>query len=92
MSGAILWVGAEFGLLTCLITLRRGDERTVLDLMGTFALLGMRPFMPAGLVVLESGLAMIWVRSMAWEAWNLLALAGVAVPIALGAGVLGPTL
>lgn len=90
---AIVWVGGGVFVQIYVTRLRRADE---MERLRAFAKdverLGMAVFLPASIVVLILGIAMVW-YSPAWEVgqlWVILGLAGIANTIVIGAAFPGP--
>lgn len=88
---AMVWLGGGFCLLTIgIIADRTRNAEELLRLMQTIAYLGNRMFVPAALVTLLCGVAMVWVAWSFSEFWIMLALGGFALSFALGTGIIKP--
>jgi uncharacterized membrane protein len=88
---AVLWLGGSAALMFLAWRAdREGDAGGLLSALRMVGVLAPRVFVPGSTLVLVTGLAMVWTGSLAWEAWIVLALGGIAVTIGIGAGVLGP--
>jgi uncharacterized membrane protein len=90
---AIVWVGGGIFVQLYATRLRRADQQ---DRLIAFAKdiekLGNGVFLPASILVLILGIAMVW-YSPAWELtqlWVILGLVGIANTIVVGAAFLGP--
>ncbi len=93
LGAIIVWVGGGLGLLVLFAAAERSrDDADALRVIKGASILGPTLSVPAGLLVLLSGLGMVWADGLAWEAWVLLSLLGVAAVFGLGAGVVGPKL
>lgn len=93
VAGAIVWLGSG-ALLTVLAALatRAGDDEGFAKLFGWTGFLGNRLFMPAALIVLVFGFALIGEGPWSLDQlWLVLALIGFAGTFVMGAFVIGPT-
>lgn len=90
---AIVWVGGGIFIQIYVTRLRSaGDQMRLMRFAKDLEKLGNAIFLPASLLVLLFGIAMIW-YSPAWEItqlWVILGLAGIANTIVVGAAFLGP--
>lgn len=93
IGAMIVWIGSGLGLLVLFAAAEQWhDEADVLRVVKGASVLGPTLSVPSGLVVLLTGLGLVWGGGFAWEAWVILSLLGVAVIFALGAGIVGPRL
>jgi len=91
VTAAVLWLGGGLSLMLLAALSRRAGQRD--DLFTTIRLvtvLAPRVFVPGSMIVLLTGLAMIWSGGLALDAWLVFGLAGIAVTIAIGMLKLGP--
>jgi uncharacterized membrane protein len=92
VSAAVLWLGGGIALLVLAILADRARQREAfMAVIADVGKLAPVVFMPGSVVVLLSGLAMIWLGGIAWDAWLVIGIAGIAVTAGLGALVLGPS-
>lgn len=88
---AVLWLGGSAALMFLAWRAdREGDAGGLLATLRMVGVMAPRVFVPGSTLVLLTGLAMVWTGSLAWEAWIVLALTGIALTIGIGAGFLGP--
>lgn len=88
---AVLWLGGSAALMFLAWRAdRAGDAAGLLSTLRSVTVLAPRVFVPGSALVLVTGLLMVWTGSLAWEAWIVLALVGIALTIGIGAGFLGP--
>lgn len=88
---AALWLGGGLALMILAMQARRAGNRE--DMFTTIRLvmvLAPRVFMPGSILVLLFGLAMIWLGGLAWDAWIVFGMAGIAATAGLGMFRLGP--
>jgi uncharacterized membrane protein len=91
ISAAVLWVGGGFAvILAALLLQRRGAAETQVALIRATTLLAPRLFIPASIVTLVSGLALLFAAGWGWQPFTIFGLAGVIFTAAFGAIVLGP--
>jgi uncharacterized membrane protein len=88
---AMIWLGG--GL--CLVLLgsiaeRARNDQDLLSAMKSVVTIAPRVFVPGAVLVLLSGLLMVWLGGLAWDAWNILGLLGVLVTASVGAVILTP--
>lgn len=89
----IVWIGSGLGLLVLFAAAEQWhDEADVLRVIKGASILGPALSVPSGLLVLLTGLVLVWSGGHGWDAWVLLSLLGVSVIFALGAGIVGPRL
>ena len=89
---AIVWVGAGATVQILVLRAKRGEPRRLHDLVGEATWLGNRVFLPASIVVLITGLAMIFDGPWSFsDLWISLGLTGFVITALNGAGILGPT-
>jgi uncharacterized membrane protein len=91
VAGAILWLGG--GTLLILggtLAARSHDDPGLRAIVRLGTLAGPRVFSPSGVVVLLTGLTMLWTGGLPFAAWVILSLAGIAASILTGALMLGP--
>jgi uncharacterized membrane protein len=90
---AIVWVGGGIFIQIHVTRMKRANEMgRLLAFARDIERIGMTVFTPASILVLLSGIAMVW-YSPAWEVgqlWVILGLVGIANTIVVGAGFLGP--
>ncbi len=88
---AVLWLGGSAALMfLAWLAAREGNAAGLLTTLRMVTVLAPRVFVPGSTLVLLTGLAMVWTGSLAWDAWIVLALAGIGLTIGIGAGFLGP--
>ena len=88
---AMVWVGGAFFFQVKIAQLQRADEtRGFLQLGRDAERFGQRLFMPASVVVLLAGIALVWYGPYAFELWIGLSLAGIVVTALTGSLFLGP--
>lgn len=89
----IVWIGSGLGLLVLFSAAERWhDEADVLRIIKGASILGPALSVPSGLVVLLSGLGLVWLGGHGWDAWVVLSLLGIVVIFGFGAGVVEPRL
>jgi len=89
---AIVWVGGAFFFQVKIAQFKRaGDNAGFLQLGRDAEHIGQRLFMPASVVVLLAGIAMVWYGPFAFDLWIVLALVGIVLTALTGALYLGPT-
>jgi uncharacterized membrane protein len=94
IAGAIVWVGG--GLMLSVLGLRAkrsGDLTIMRDFAGNLSYVGLRVFTPAVLVVLVTGVWMVFAEGGGdfTQLWILLALGGFAIAFLIGAVYLSRT-
>jgi hypothetical protein len=85
------WVGG--GLVATALgfaAARKSTHEGLLDTIAQLQWCAQHVFVPASFATLAFGLGMTWLGGLWLETWVLLGLAGIALTIALGLGVLGP--
>ena len=88
---AIVWVGGAFFFQVKIAQLRKANDTAGFLVVGRDAEhIGQRVFMPASVIVLLSGIAMVWYGAYTFKLWIVLALIGIVVTAATGAIYLGP--
>jgi uncharacterized membrane protein len=88
---AMVWVGGAFFFQVKIAQFRRADDTAGFLQLGKDAEhIGQRVFMPASIVVLLSGIALVWYGPLSFELWIGLALAGILLTALTGALFLGP--
>lgn len=88
---AILWLGGGLGLmLLAALAHRAGDRDDLFTIIRLISVLAPRVFVPGSFIVLVSGLAMVWFGGLAFEAWLVFGLGGIAATIGIGMTRLGP--
>ncbi len=88
---AVAWVGGGVCLVILAILADRARDRTeFLAAMGGIVKIAPVVFIPASIAVLLSGLAMVWLGGLMWDAWLIIGLGGSATASAIGALGLGP--
>lgn len=89
----VIWVGAGFLSLVLAVTYdKEGDERAIQRFLADQEMLAMRLFVPASLVVLLMGLALV-IESEAWgfgQLWIVLGLIGFAMTFVTGLFMIKP--
>ena len=89
---AIIWVGGAFFFQVKIAQFKRANDNAGFLHLGKDAEhIGQRLFMPATIVVLASGIAMVWYGPFAFELWITLALVGIVATVLTGSLYLGPT-
>ena len=88
---AIVWVGGAFFFQVKIAQLQRAeDTQGFLQLGRDAEHFGQRLFMPASVVVLLAGIALVWYGPYAFELWIGLSLAGIVATALTGSLFLGP--
>lgn len=88
---AIVWVGGAFYFQVKIAQLQRAEDMQGFLQLGRDAEhFGQRLFMPASVVVLLAGIAMVWYGPYAFEPWIALSLAGIVATALTGSLFLGP--
>lgn len=88
---SMVWVGGGFFFQVKITQLRRADDTAGFLQVGRDAeRIGQRVFMPASVIVLLSGIVMVWYGTYAFTLWIVLALVGIAITALTGALYLGP--
>jgi uncharacterized membrane protein len=88
---AIIWVGGAFYFQVKIAQFRRANDNAGFLQLGRDAEhIGQRLFMPASIVVLLAGIAMVWYGPYSFELWIALALVGIVLTALTGAIYLGP--
>ncbi|MDH4112005.1 MAG: hypothetical protein OEV60_04880 [Actinomycetota bacterium] len=88
---AIVWVGGAFFFQVKIAQFKgANDNEGFLQLGRDAEHFGQRLFMPMSVVVLFSGIAMVWYGPFALELWIVLALLGIVATALTGALYLGP--
>jgi uncharacterized membrane protein len=89
---AVLWVGGGFTTIIASIVLSgRSPAEAQLAIVRAAALLGPRLFIPASILTLATGVALLFVAGWGWQPFTVLGLAGVIFTAGFGAIVLGPS-
>lgn len=89
---AIVWVGGAFFFQVKIAQFKRANDNAGFLQLGKDAEdIGQRLFMPASVIVLLSGIAMVWYGPYAFELWITLALIGIVATALTGSLFLGPT-
>jgi uncharacterized membrane protein len=89
---AIVWVGGAFFFQVKIAQFKRANDNAGFLQLGKDAEhIGQRLFMPASVIVLASGIAMVWYGPFAFELWITLALVGIVATALTGSLYLGPT-
>jgi uncharacterized membrane protein len=88
----VVWLGSGFmGQVLAAMADRHGDARTFARLVGLIGELTLTLFVPASLVALLTGVALVLDGPASFgDLWILVALAGFAATFTVGAAVLGP--
>lgn len=88
---AMAWLGGGLAMLVATsLVARDPDPAARLRFVSLMNALSLPLFVPSAMTVLVSGLAMCWLWVGLAEAWLVLALAGIAVSICIGAGFIKP--
>jgi Predicted integral membrane protein (DUF2269) len=89
---AVIWVGGATSLQVLAIRATgSGDPVRMATFAGEAEWVGMRVFVPASIVVLLAGIALVLEGSWGFDQlWILIGLAGIAFSIVTGAGFIGP--
>lgn len=89
---AVLWVGGGFAMILAgLVLAGRSTAETQLAVVRATVLLAPRLFIPASIITLASGVALLFVAGWGWQPFTVLGLAGVVFTASFGALVLGPS-
>ncbi len=89
---AIVWVGGAFFFQVKIAQFKRANDNAGFLQLGKDAEhIGQRLFMPASIVVLLAGIALVWYGPYAFELWITLALVGIVATALTGTLYLGPT-
>jgi uncharacterized membrane protein len=92
VCAALIWVGGGFVMVVGGIA--RAKSASPEDQMAhirTVAFLGTRLFMPASILTLASGVALLFAAGWGWQPFTIIGLAGIVFTAAFGALVLGPS-
>jgi uncharacterized membrane protein len=88
---AILWLGGGMCMILLAAFLGRNPApERLMPLVRQITVYAPRVFVPGSMMVLVTGVAMVWIAGYGWPAWIVLGLAGVAFGGVFGSGVLGP--
>ncbi len=91
VATAVLWLGGGLALMLLAVLARRaGDRDDLFTIIRLVTVLAPRVFVPGSFIVLVSGLGMVWFGGLAFEAWLVFGLAGIAATIVIGMTRLGP--
>lgn len=91
VATAVLWLGGGLALMIlALLSRRAGDREDLFTIIRLVTVLAPRIFVPGSIIVLVSGLAMTWLGQLAFDAWLVLGLTGIAATITIGMARLGP--
>lgn len=88
---AVAWLGGGVALVLLGIRAdraRRDDD--LLTVIRMVTVIAPRVFVPGSVLVLVTGLLMVWLGDLGWQAWIVIGLAGVFVTAGLGMFLLGP--
>jgi uncharacterized membrane protein len=89
---AILWVGGGFAVIIAGILLAgRSTADAQLAVVRAVTILAPRLFVPASILTLATGVALLFVAGWGWQPFTVLGLAGVLFTASFGALVLGPS-
>jgi uncharacterized membrane protein len=89
---AIVWVGGAFFFQVKIAQFKRANDNAGFLQLGKDAEhIGQRLFMPASVVVLLAGIALVWYGPYAFELWITLALGGIVATALTGSLYLGRT-
>jgi uncharacterized membrane protein len=89
---AVLWVGGGFTVILAGLLLQgRGLAETQLAVVRATTLLAPRLFIPASILTLATGVALLFVAGWGWQPFTILGLGGVIFTSVFGATVLGPS-
>lgn len=92
VSAAFLWLGGGAALvLLAYLADRARDIDVLLRVVSLVVRIAPVVFMPGSLIVLLTGLGMVWFGQLGWDAWVAFGLGGIAVTAGIGMAVLGPT-
>jgi uncharacterized membrane protein len=92
VCAAVLWVGGGFAMILAGFLLAgRSTAETQLAVVRAIVLLAPRLFVPASLVTLASGVALLFLAGWGWQPFTVLGLAGILFTAGFGALVLGPS-
>ena len=92
VCAAVLWVGGGFAMILAGFLLAgRSTAEAQLSLVRAIVLLAPRLFVPASLVTLASGVALLFLAGWGWQPFTVLGLAGLLFTAGFGALVLGPS-
>jgi uncharacterized membrane protein len=91
VAAAVLWLGGGIShvLLASMAMARRSDGDFISTIRNV-AVLGKRVLVPCTVVTLISGLTMVWLGGLGFDAWIVLGLVGILATGAIGGMVLGP--
>jgi uncharacterized membrane protein len=82
---AILWLGGGMALIVAGRLFQAGPDRApFLAVVDQVVALSPRIFIPASILLLVSGLAMVWTAGLGWPAWIVLGIAGIAFTAIFG--------
>lgn len=89
---AVLWVGGGFTtIIAGVILAGRSTAQTQLAVVQAVTLLAPRLFIPASILTLATGVALLFVAGWGWQPFTVLGLAGILSTASFGALVLGPS-
>ncbi len=92
VTSAVTWLGGGFGfVLLAALQVARRDAVATQGALTQLAFMAPRLFVPASAATLVSGLALVLLFGLGWQAWIVLGLAGIAFTALFGGLVLGPT-
>jgi uncharacterized membrane protein len=82
---AILWLGGGMGLIVAgRLFQAQPDRSPFLTVVDQVVALSTRIFIPASILLLVTGLLMVWTGGLGWPAWILLGIAGIAFTAIFG--------
>jgi uncharacterized membrane protein len=88
---AMVWVGGAFFFQVKIAQFRKANDTAGFLQLGRDAEhIGQRLFMPASVIVLLTGIAMVWYGPYTFTLWIVLALVGIVLTSLTGALYLGP--
>jgi uncharacterized membrane protein len=88
---AVVWVGGGFAIIvTVLLLARRSPAETQLTVIRATIQIGPPLFLPASLITLASGLALVFAAGWGWQPFTVLGLVGIVFTACFGALFLGP--
>jgi len=88
---AMVWLGGAFFLQVKIAQFRKANDTAGFLQVGRDAEhFGQRVFMPASIIVLLAGIAMVWYGPYSFKLWIALALVGIVVTVLTGSIYLGP--
>ncbi len=88
---AIAWLGGGLSLVTLgVLADRAKSDADIMTAIKSVVTLAPRVFVPGSILVLITGLLMVWLGGLTWDAWVVFGLIGVVATGSIGGALLGP--